>query len=71
MVDGLSQRQALLCHMQAVVLGFNVFKEHYMGDNKLQPILAASKATMQPILVSMRRKAFYSKESNFVFLIFY
>ena len=29
--------------MQAVVLGFDVFKEHYMGDNKLQPILAAIK----------------------------
>ena len=43
MADGLSRRQALLCHMQAVVLGFDVFKEHYMGDNKLQPILAAIK----------------------------
>ena len=41
--EGLSQRHALLCHMQAVVLGFDVFKEHYMGDNKLQPILAAIK----------------------------
>ena len=43
MVDGLSRRHALLCHTQAVVPGFDVFKEHYMGDNKLQPILAAIK----------------------------
>ena len=56
--------------MQVAVLGFDVFEEHYMGDNKLQPILAAIKqGTMQPILVSMRRKAFYSRECNFVFLI--
>ena len=38
--DGLSRRQALLCHMQAMVPSFDVFKEHYKGDNKLQPILA-------------------------------
>ena len=29
--------------MQAVVHGFDVFKEHYIGDNKLQPILATIK----------------------------
>ena len=29
--------------MQAVVPGFDVFKEHHMGDNKLQPILDAIK----------------------------
>ena len=43
MVDGLSRRHALLCHTQVVVPGFDVFKEHYMGDNKLQPILATIK----------------------------
>ena len=29
--------------MQAMVPSFDVFKEHYMGDNKLQPILATIK----------------------------
>ena len=29
--------------MQAIVPGFDVFKEHYMGDNKLQPVLVAIK----------------------------
>ena len=41
--DGISRRQVLFFHMQAMVHGFDVFKEHYMGDNKLQPIFVAIK----------------------------
>ena len=29
--------------MQGIVLGFDVFKEHYMVDNKLQPVLVEIK----------------------------
>ena len=29
--------------MQGMVPSFDLFKEHYMGDNKLQPILATIK----------------------------